>query len=75
MGPAGPQVGAKVPERAEAAQQPTPLPAPEKRTPLGAPSTPEAEPNVDTAETAKPAEAKAEDAASKIVKLDQFRKK
>jgi hypothetical protein len=49
-----------------------PLPAPEKRPSLGAPA---GEPQAETA--AKPAEApaKAEDAASKIVKLDSFRKK
>jgi hypothetical protein len=65
----------KVPEKVEAAQPPTPLPAPEKRPPLGAPSTPEAKPEGAEPEAAQPAEAKAEDAASKIVKLDQFRKK
>ena len=48
---------------------PTPLPAPEKRPPLAAPSGPEAAPD------AGAAEAKPEDAASKIVKLDSFRKK
>jgi len=49
----------------------TPLPAPEKRPSLGAPA---GEPK---AEAAKPADepAKAEDPASKIVKLDSFRKK
>jgi hypothetical protein len=50
----------------------TPLPAPEKRPSLGAPA---GEAKAETA--AKPGEepAKAEDAASKIVKLDSFRKK
>ncbi|HSH99982.1 MAG TPA: ClpXP protease specificity-enhancing factor SspB [Reyranella sp.] len=51
----------------------TPLPAPEKRPSLGAPAG-----ETKTAETAaKPAEtpAKPEDPASKIVKLDSFRKK
>jgi hypothetical protein len=49
----------------------TPLPAPDKRPSLGAPATGEAEAG------AKPAEgdAKPEDPASKIVKLDSFRKK
>ena len=48
---------------------PTPLPAPDKRPP----SDPEAKP--DAAATAAPAETKPADAASKIVKLDSFRKK
>jgi len=50
----------------------TPLPAPEKRPSLGAPA---GEVKAETA--AKPGEepAKAEDPASKIVKLDSFRKK
>ncbi|HYD06232.1 MAG TPA: ClpXP protease specificity-enhancing factor SspB [Reyranella sp.] len=54
----------------------TPLPAPEKRPSLGAPSSQGAgEAKADAA--AKPAEtpAKADDPASKIVKLDSFRKK
>ena len=56
------------------AAAPTPLPAPEKRPPLAAPSGPEATtPDAGTAAAA--AEAKPEDAASKIVKLDSFRKK
>ena len=55
------------------AAAPTPLPAPEKRPPLAAPSGPEATPDAGAAATA--AEAKPEDAASKIVKLDSFRKK
>ena len=54
------------------AAAPTPLPAPEKRPPLAAPSGPEATPE---AGAAAAAEAKPEDAASKIVKLDSFRKK
>lgn len=48
---------------------PTPLPAPDKRPP----SDPEAKP--EAAATASPTEAKPADAASKIVKLDSFRKK
>jgi hypothetical protein len=52
----------------------TPLPAPEKRPPLAAPAgqgaDSEAKPDAVTAEAAKP-----EDAASKVVKLDSFRKK
>jgi len=51
------------------AAAPTPLPAPDKRPPLAAPPGPEATPE------AAAAEAKPEDAASKIVKLDSFRKK
>jgi len=51
---------------------PTPLPAPEKRPPLAAPPTGEVKPEPGASE---PAEAKPEDAASKIVKLDSFRKK
>ena len=47
------------------------LPAPEKRPSLGAPAEGEAKPE---AAAANPA-AKPEDAASKIVKLDSFRKK
>lgn len=49
------------------AAPPKPLPAPDKRP------DPEAKPDAATA--AAPAEAKPEDAASKIVKLDSFRKK
>ena len=55
------------------AAAPTPLPAPEKRPPLAQPSGPEAQPDAGTAAAA--AAAKPEDAASKIVKLDSFRKK
>jgi hypothetical protein len=55
------------------AAAPTPLPAPEKRPPLAAPSGPETTPDAGAATAA--AEAKPEDAASKIVKLDSFRKK
>ena len=55
------------------AAAPTPLPAHEKRPPLAAPSGPESTPEAGDAATA--AEAKPEDAASKIVKLDSFRKK
>jgi len=50
---------------------PTPLPTPEKRPALGAPAASgEAEAPAEGAESAK-----AEDAASKVVKLDSFRKK
>jgi hypothetical protein len=65
----------KAPEKAETGQQPTPLPAPEKRPPLAGPSPSEAKPDGQTTDEAKPAEDKPEDAASKIVKLDNFRKK
>jgi len=47
-------------------QPPSSLPAPEKRPSLGAPPAAEAEPEAD---------AKPEDPASKVVKLDSFRKK
>ena len=59
-------------EKAEAgANQPaSSLPAPEKRPSLGAPPEAAAKP-----EAAAGADAKAEDPASKIVKLDSFRKK
>jgi hypothetical protein len=49
------------------AAPPKPLPAPDKR--------PDAEAKPEAAAAAAPAEAKPEDAASKIVKLDSFRKK
>ena len=80
----------KAPEKAETAQQPTPLPAPEKRPPLSGPAPADAKSdmhksdmhkadthksNVQTTDEAKPADGKPEDPASKIVKLDQFRKK
>lgn len=57
-------------ERPEGAAEPTPLPVPEKRPapPEGETAGPEGE--AATAEAAKP-----EDAASKVVKLDSFRKK
>lgn len=51
---------------------PTPLPAPDKRPSLAAPTPQDAKPE---AAAAAPADAKPEDAASKIVKLDSFRKK
>ena len=51
----------------------TPLPAPEKRPSLGAPAAGEAK--AETAAKPSEAPAKAEEAASKIVKLDSFRKK
>ena len=65
---------AAVPDKAgSTATTPTPLPAPDKRPSLGAPVAGEAK----TEAGAKPAEgdAKPEDPASKIVKLDSFRKK
>jgi uncharacterized protein len=63
----------KTTDKVEAATPaPTPLPAPEKRPPLAAPPTGEVKPEPGASE---PAEAKPEDAASKIVKLDSFRKK
>jgi uncharacterized protein len=63
----------KTTDKVEAATPaPTPLPAPEKRPPLAAPPTGEVKPEPGAPE---PAEAKPEDAASKIVKLDSFRKK
>ena len=55
------------------AAAPTPLPAPEKRPPLAAPEGQEATPEAD--QVAADPEAKPEDAASKVVKLDSFRKK
>ena len=54
---------------AEAAAPATSLPAPDKRPPM---APPEAKPEADAAQAA---EAKPEDPASKIVKLDSFRKK
>jgi hypothetical protein len=62
-------------EKAESAP-PTPLPAPEKRPPLAAPGGTGAatEPKADAAAEGG-AEGKPEDPASKIVKLDNFRKK
>jgi hypothetical protein len=51
----------------------TPLPAPEKRPSLGAPAG--GEPKGETAAKADEAPAKTDDPASKIVKLDSFRKK
>jgi len=61
----------KTGDKAEAAT-PMPLPAPEKRPSLAAPPTGEVKPEAGASE---PAEAKPEDAATKIVKLDSFRKK
>lgn len=59
----------------KAATPTTSLPAPEKRPPLAAPTTDEAAPAKEPTEGDKPDEAKPEDAASKVVKLDSFRKK
>ena len=54
----------------------TPLPAPEKRPSLGAPATNgPGEAKAETAAKPNEAPAKADDPASKIVKLDSFRKK
>ena len=57
-------------DKPEGASVPTPLPVPEKRPAAPAPEGQEAEGEAATAEAAKP-----EDAASKVVKLDSFRKK
>jgi uncharacterized protein len=55
---------------------PTPLPAPEKRPALGATPPADVDKNPDVAEPAKAeSDDKPEDPASKIVKLDSFRKK
>ena len=61
---------------AEKAEPPTPLPAPEKRPSLGAPAgeTADTDAKPDEADQAE-TEGKPEDPASKIVKLDSFRKK
>ena len=56
------------------ATAPTPLPAPEKRAPLAGPEGEDAKPEAGQTASAE-AEAKPEDAASKVVKLDSFRKK
>ena len=56
-----------------AAAAPTPLPAPDKRPPLGAPRPARGQARGRTSH--RRAAAKPEDAASKIVKLDSFRKK
>jgi hypothetical protein len=58
-------------EAAEPAAPPAALPAADKRPSLAAPAGTEAKPDGNAA----PAEGKPEDAASKIVKLDSFRKK
>jgi uncharacterized protein len=58
-----------------AAVPPTSLPAPDKRPPLAGPAG-EAKAEAGTAEAApQAAEAKPEDPASKVIKLDSFRKK
>ena len=56
-----------------AATAPTPLPAPDKRPALGAPAGGEGKPEAAPAATAQ--EAKPEDPASKVIKLDTLRKK
>ncbi len=68
-------------DKAAAADKPdksattTSLPAPEKRPPLAAPASDETAPAAEAPEGAAPAESKTEDPASKVVKLDSFRKK
>ncbi|WP_395712653.1 SspB family protein [Reyranella sp.] len=57
-------------DKAEKATPTTSLPAPEKRPPLAAPTSDEATPAKEPPEDGKP-----EDPASKVVKLDSFRKK
>ncbi len=54
---------------------PTALPAAEKRAPLAGPGAGEANPEAADAAAKPAAEGKPEDPASKIVKLDSFRKK
>jgi hypothetical protein len=66
------KAAADKPEGAAAA--PTSLPAPEKRPPLGGPPA-EGKAEASTTEARPTAEAKPEDPASKVVKLDSFRKK
>jgi hypothetical protein len=65
------KAGAGEKVEAGANQAPTSLPAPEKRPSLGAPAEAEAKTEVAAANP----DAKPEDAASKVVKLDSFRKK
>jgi hypothetical protein len=62
-------------DKPEKAAPATSLPAPEKRPPLAAPTSDEAKPAADPSESDKPDETKPEDPASKVVKLDSFRKK
>lgn len=64
--------GDRISDRPEGASAPTPLPVPEKRPPAATPEgqDTQAEAGAATDETTKP-----EDAASKVVKLDSFRKK
>jgi len=57
-----------------AASQPTSLPAPEKRPPLASPAG-DAKAEAGATDAPPTAEAKPEDPASKVVKLDSFRKK
>jgi len=57
-----------------AASQPSSLPAPEKRPPLAAPAG-DAKAEAGATDAPPTAEAKPEDPASKVVKLDSFRKK
>lgn len=65
----------KAAEAETAAAAPTPLPAPDKRPPLAGPSGSEGKPEAKPEAGAVAAEAKPEDPASKVVKLDSFRKK
>ena len=68
--------GAVPAEKPAAPMAATPLPAPEKRPSLGAPTTSATgEAKAETAATPAEGAAKPEDPASKIVKLDNFRKK
>lgn len=62
-------------DKAEKTAPTTSLPAPEKRPPLAAPTSEEATPAKEPREGDKPDETKPEDPASKVVKLDSFRKK
>lgn len=63
------------PEKPEKAAPTTSLPAPENRAPLAGPASEEAAPAAEAPEGAPPGETKPEDPASKVVKLDSFRKK
>ena len=62
-------------DKAEATPPPSSLPAPDTRPPLAAPQGSEAKPEAGDTQAAKSAETKPENEASKVVKLDHFRKK
>ena len=66
------KAGVPAEKAAAAPAAPTPLPAPDKRPSLGAPA---GDATAETAPNPAEAPAKPEDPASKIVKLDSFRKK